>query len=199
MPAPTYRPAPRTDRPRRAPCTGSRDPNQAVVLREEDRPPGPDGKAPRTEPAAPPVLRRIPKNPVAGPTAGPKLHRNQAARRMTRSLAASGSIPRAVRSRVNAMSGSRACLFRRRAAGPKAYAAIGERRLLRHFRVPSLRVFRFIDGLKANVSIQRIFLCMKAVVPTFDAHFIHRIIHNAPRFPVLSAPHSTTGRVSSRI
>ena len=120
MSAPAHRPTPRTDRPQGAPCIGPRDPDQAVVLREEDRPPDPTAM-PRGR--SPP--RRQPYDGFRGTP--PRVQRQDPDRiepsRPTNDPAPCGerTIPQTVHSRMNAMDGSRACLFRRRAADPKAF------------------------------------------------------------------------------
>lgn len=124
---------------------GPRDPNQAVVLLEEDRPPGPIGMLRGRNLPCRRRLRRLPKKPSAPPAAEPRSHRNETARQTTRALRRR-TVPRPTHPRVNAEGVSRARIFRRQRRARRPYAAIGERSSLRHFRVPSSRYFAFMGA-----------------------------------------------------
>ena len=107
---------------------GSRDPNQAVVLHEEDRPPGPSTCS------ADGARRATGHAEVSEETHRGSGDRTQIASEPDHPANAPQpcgirTVLRTVPSRVNAEGGSRACVFRRRAADPKACAAIRRKML----------------------------------------------------------------------
>ena len=157
MPAPASRSASRTDRPRRAPCRIARSEPSGGASRGRPTA-GSLRRAPRTEPAAPLNLRRFPEKPVADPATEPRPYRNRTTRRTPHSLAACGPLSKRpfARERGGRLPGLR--LPSSRGAGPKAMPHVGERCLLRHFRVPSSPYFAFVGALKTNIRPSRDFL-----------------------------------------
>jgi hypothetical protein len=107
---------------------GSRDPNQAVVLHEEDRPPGPSdmlrGRSPSRHRPCKCFRRSARESGDRTQIASEPDHPANAPQ-----PCGVRTVPRTVPSRVNAEGGSRACVFRRRAADPKACAAIRRKML----------------------------------------------------------------------
>lgn len=121
---------------------GPRDPNQAVVLHEEDRPPGPfDALRGRSPPRRRPCkgFRRTPR------ASGGRTQIASEADHPANAPQPCGvrAVPRTVPSRVNAEGGFRACVFRRRAADPKACAAIRRKMLAPTLSRTDVTVFCF--------------------------------------------------------
>ncbi len=179
MPAPASRSASRTDRPRRAPCRTARSEPSGGASRGRPTA-GFLRRAPRTEPAAPPAMRGFPKKPPRfrqqNPDrigTGPPGERPTALRRADRSP----SRP----SRVNAEGGSRACVFRLRAADPKAYAACRRKMLAPTLSRTDFTVLFLLKRSRRIPALRVIFLCMKEAAPTIDAHVIHKTIHSERR------------------
>ena len=178
MPAPASRSASRTDRPRRAPCRTARSEPSGGASRGRPTA-GFLQRAPRTEPAAPPALRRFPRKPPRTRRQNPDRigteppgERPAALRRTNRSSNRPFACERGGRLPGLRLPASR--------GGPEGLCRISAKDACSDTFAYRLHgILLLLERSRRLPALHAIFLCMKDVVRTIDAHVIHKTIHSA--------------------